>query len=224
GDLPPLRRGAVPDADRPRDRAPPEGAAVRTDRRPRRDDSRLDSGAGALRRRPSREARLPGPTDRRQRRAGLARGGAAGGVRDAAARRTARSDLVPLARGPDREALHARPRAGLRVPARLPDLCLRKATTVALAVPEGDPPVGPGARGESARRLRAPTGRSPNLMAAWTAAAARAERASAPRARVAARAQPQRRVTGRGLWIAIVAVLLAGVLAMNVTVLRLNMP
>jgi len=60
-------------------------------------------------------------------------------------------------------------------------------------------------------------------MAAWTAAAARAERASAPRARVAARAQPQRRVTGGVLWIAIVAVLLAGVVAMNVTVLRLNM-
>ena len=38
----------------------------------------------------------------------LARGGAAGGARDAAARRPARGDLVPLARGPDRQAVPAR--------------------------------------------------------------------------------------------------------------------
>jgi cell division protein FtsL len=58
-------------------------------------------------------------------------------------------------------------------------------------------------------------------MAAWTAAA-HAERAQAPRARSAPRARPQRRVTGGVFWIAAVAVLLAGVVAMNVTVLRLN--
>ena len=67
-------------------------------------------------------------------------------------------------------------------------------------------------------------------MAAWTAAAAaRAERAPAPRARAAPRApvakrvQAQRRVTGGVLSIGILAVLLAGVVAMNVAVLRLNM-
>ncbi len=60
-------------------------------------------------------------------------------------------------------------------------------------------------------------------MAAWTAAAAHAERAPAPRTRTVPRAQKQRRVTGGVLWIGIVAVLLAGVVAMNVTVLRLNM-
>jgi len=60
-------------------------------------------------------------------------------------------------------------------------------------------------------------------MAAWTAAAARAERVPAPRARAAPRPRPQRRVTGGVLWIGILAVLLAGVVAMNVAVLRLNM-
>jgi cell division protein FtsL len=59
-------------------------------------------------------------------------------------------------------------------------------------------------------------------MAAWTAAA-RAERAPAPRTRVAPRPQTQRRVTGGVLWIGILAVLLSGVVAMNVTVLRLIM-
>ena len=62
-------------------------------------------------------------------------------------------------------------------------------------------------------------------MAAWTAAATRAERAPAPRARPKPkpRARPQRRVTGGVFWIAVVAILLAGVVAMNVAVLRLNM-
>src|SRR6266576_2092791 len=59
-------------------------------------------------------------------------------------------------------------------------------------------------------------------MAAW-AAAARAEETAAPprtRPRVAKR---ERRVTGGVFWIGVVAVLLAGVVAMNVAVLRLNM-
>ena len=59
-------------------------------------------------------------------------------------------------------------------------------------------------------------------MAAW-AAAARAEETAAPlrsRPRVAKR---QQRVTGGVFWIGIVATLLAGVVATNVAVLRLNM-
>jgi cell division protein FtsL len=61
-------------------------------------------------------------------------------------------------------------------------------------------------------------------MAAWTAAA-RAERAPAERARPRAvpRRRSQRRVTGGVLWIGVLAILLAGVVAMNVAVLRLNM-
>ncbi len=69
-------------------------------------------------------------------------------------------------------------------------------------------------------------------MAGWTSAAAHAEHAPVPRrARPPARAQPRpakrarshRRVTGGVLWIGVLAALLAGVVAMNVAVLRLNM-
>jgi len=59
-------------------------------------------------------------------------------------------------------------------------------------------------------------------VATW---AARAEEAPTPRAapRPARRARRERRVTGGALWIAVVAALLAGVVATNVAVLRLNM-
>ena len=69
-----LRRGALRAADRARDRAPPPRAAVRAHGRARRDDQGRDPRAGALRRRASGEARLPGAADRRQRRARRARG------------------------------------------------------------------------------------------------------------------------------------------------------
>ena len=71
-------------------------------------DQARDPDAGALRRGASGEARLPGAAHRRQRRARPARGRAARGARDAAARRPARRDLLPLARGPDREAVPRR--------------------------------------------------------------------------------------------------------------------
>ncbi len=88
-DLPPLRRGALREADRACDRAPAARAAVRADGRPRRHDPGRDPGTCAVRRGPSGQARLPGAADRGQRRAALARGGAARRVRDAAARRPA---------------------------------------------------------------------------------------------------------------------------------------
>jgi cell division protein FtsL len=61
-------------------------------------------------------------------------------------------------------------------------------------------------------------------MAGW-AAAARSERVPEPRRRprAARRAPAQRRMTGGVLWIGVLAALLAGVVAMNVAVLRLNM-
>jgi cell division protein FtsL len=61
-------------------------------------------------------------------------------------------------------------------------------------------------------------------MAAWTAAA-RADRAPRPRPRprVSAHTRAGRRVTGGVVWIAAVALLLTGVVALNVAVLRLNM-
>ena len=65
-------------------------------------------------------------------------------------------------------------------------------------------------------------------MAAWTAAAARPERTAPPRPRSRPpapkpRVAAQRRVTGGVVWIVALAILLAGVVAMNVAVLRLNM-
>ena len=61
-------------------------------------------------------------------------------------------------------------------------------------------------------------------MAAWTAAASAETALPAPsRARAARRPSQQRRLTGSVLWISVLAVLLTGVVAMNVAVLRLNM-
>jgi cell division protein FtsL len=61
-------------------------------------------------------------------------------------------------------------------------------------------------------------------MAAWAAAQAEPRAAAPqPRPRPARRPKPRRRVTGGVLWIGVLAVLLAGVVALNVAVLRLNM-
>jgi hypothetical protein len=65
-------------------------------------------------------------------------------------------------------------------------------------------------------------------MAAWSSAARNEEAAvrARPRAQSQARPRPavkQRRVAGGILWIVVLGVLLAGVVAMNVAVLRLNM-
>ena len=59
-------------------------------------------------------------------------------------------------------------------------------------------------------------------MAAWAAAARAEQSVAAPRPRPRA-AKREVRVTGGVLWIGIVATLLAGVVATNVAVLRLNM-
>ena len=53
--------------------------------------------------------------------------------------RPARGDLVPLARGPDREALPARAGARLHVPARLPALRVRRAAGAAGGAAPRDP-------------------------------------------------------------------------------------
>jgi cell division protein FtsL len=58
-------------------------------------------------------------------------------------------------------------------------------------------------------------------MAAWAAAARAEQTVAAPRARP--RVAKRARVTGGVLWIGVVATLLAGVVATNVAVLRLNM-
>ena len=63
----------------------PTARAVRAHGRARGRDQGGDPRPGALRRRPSRQAGLPGAPHRRQRRARPARGGAPGGARDAPA-------------------------------------------------------------------------------------------------------------------------------------------
>ena len=61
-------------------------------------------------------------------------------------------------------------------------------------------------------------------MATWAAEADRPQPQAQPRPRSAPRAvRRERRVAGGVFWIGVVAALLAGVVAMNVAVLRLNM-
>ena len=108
-DLPPARGGALRGPDRSRDRPAARGAGVLPHRRSRRRDQDGDPDACPVRRRASCEARLPGTAHRGQRRARPARGCAARSRRDAPARWPARGDQLPLARGPDRQAVHGRP-------------------------------------------------------------------------------------------------------------------
>jgi hypothetical protein len=63
-------------------------------------------------------------------------------------------------------------------------------------------------------------------MAAWSSAARNEEAAVQARPRAPSRPRPaarERRVTGGIVWIVLLGVLLAGIVAMNVAVLRLNM-
>ena len=76
-----------------------------------------------------------------QRRARLARAGVAGSARDAATGRTARRDLLPLARGPHRQALSPRRGARLHVSARVPCLRLRREPDAARDAAPRDPSV-----------------------------------------------------------------------------------
>src|SRR4029453_4558440 len=148
---------AVREADRPRDRPPPARAAVRAHRRARRHDQGRDPGAGAVWRRASGEAGLPGPADRGQRRARLARERLARRARNAAARRPSRRHLLPLARGPDREAVPPRARARLYVPAGLSRLRLGPRAGAPGAAAEADPAGRLRGRGEPALGVGAPT-------------------------------------------------------------------
>ena len=109
------------------------------------------------------------------------------------------------------------------MPAGLPRVHLRQDARAALDLPKGDSTRRSGDGCEPALLFGATTGRSQDVtMATW--AAARAEETVVaqprPKPRVVKR---ERRVTGGVLSIAIVAALLAGVVATNVAVLRLNM-
>ena len=103
-------------------------AAVRDDGRAGGDDQGCDPDAGAVRRRASGSARLPGAPDRGQRRARRARGSTAGSAGDACTGRPDRRDQLPLARGPDRQAVLPGGGARLHLPAGLPGLRVREGT------------------------------------------------------------------------------------------------
>ena len=123
--------------DRPGDRAARAAQPIERTGELVEIDPRGDPRAGALRRRASGQARLPGAAHRRQRRARRARGRAAGGVRDAAARRPPRGDQLPLARGPDRQALLPRAERGCVCPPDFPVCVCGHEPELRRAEPEG---------------------------------------------------------------------------------------
>src|SRR5262249_47457787 len=155
----------------------------------------------------------------------VARGRAPGGARDAAPGRAPRRHLVPLARGPDRQAVPARPRARLHVPARLPGLRLRERAGAAGNRATARSPDGGRDRRQSARRVSAAAcrreGQGDRVVATadWFATetvAAPVERPRPQPRRRAAAPRTRRRAKGRRLrggifWISAFAILLAGV-------------
>ena len=144
------------------------------------------------------QALLPGDPDRRQRRARPARRGAAARVGAAAPDRPARRDLLPLARGPARQALPRRPRPGLHLPAGPAGLRLRAHARGRARVPPLRRRDARRDRPEPAREVR-PAARLPQagdrLMAAATAEQRHAARARPHRARASAPA-PRLRAGG----------------------------
>ena len=203
--------------------------ALHTHGRARRHDQVGHPHTGALRRGASGETRLPGLADRSQRRARRARSSAACGCRDAPARRAARRDLVPLAGGSPRQAVPPGTGERLHLPAGLPDLRLRQGAGAPLADAQGRPSFRSRAGCQPARSICTAAGRGDRMTSyAETAQAEPKRRRAEPRARKAAVApRAERRARSRStlggvLWITVVAVLLAGVVAVNVAVLRLN--
>ena len=193
-------------------------------------DQVRDSRARALRRRTSREACLPGAADRRQRRAGRARACAAGGARDAASGRTSRGDQLPLARGPHREAVHARrASAGARARPTSP-ICVCGNEPILRALSRRplrptDDEVAHNPRAASAKlrvAVKVELGKAEGLMASWSAAVAYTE---APpieqgrRPRTRARCAGAIRCAAASCGSSSSAVLLAGLVALNVAVL-----
>ena len=140
-------------------------------------------------------------------------------------RRPDRRDLVPLARGPHRQASLPRGRARLHLPARPAGLRLRPAAGVPRRQRPRDPPDRGRARAQPARRLGPPARRP---------ARGRAVSASTPaprrrrQARPAPAHQPRRRATRRiaptaAALLALCAVLLVGVVFVQIAVIRQNM-
>ena len=152
---PRARRGAPCRLHRPRDRqAPPDRDDLAAGHR----DQGRDPALRALRARASGEAHLPGDPDRGQRRARVARSRAADRMGAPEGRRASGRDLLPLARGPARQALPRRPGPWLRLPARASGLRLRARARGRSAHQARCLAGDRGARAEPARGLRAPAG------------------------------------------------------------------
>src|SRR5262249_55153081 len=178
----------------------------------------VDPGAGPVRGGASGEACVPGAAHRGQPRARVARDRAPGGVRDAPSGRAPRGHQLPLARGPDSEALSPRPRERLHLPTRVAGVRLRSRARGARSHPQAGPAVGARDRPESPCELGAAARGGPHLMSTI------AQAARAPRRRATTVASRRGWVLSGGLlWITLLAALLTGVVAINVAVLRLNL-
>src|SRR5439155_4239176 len=125
--------------------------------------------------------------------------------------RPPRRHLVPLAGGPDREAVPAAGRAGLHVPAGLPGLRLRLAADDARDAAPRDPSERRGDRAQPACTVGAPPRRDEGLMATVSHAQAASVAEPAARPRPRPRRRSKARARGGILWIAIGGILLAGV-------------
>src|SRR5207302_7567539 len=117
----------------------------------------------------------------------------------------------------------------------LPGMRVRQRAADARAESQGDSPECGRSCGEPARRfsqaarggegLSAPPGDGGALMASWSAAAAHAEAPLArprPRPRAVAARRPLDPLRSGVTWIAVLAALLGGIVALNVAVLQLN--
>ena len=144
---------------------------------------------------------------------GAAGGGAPRGARDAAPGRSARRDLVPFARGPDRQAVPRRASEGLYVPAGLPGVRVREGPDAPRADAEARAAEPAGSRAEPARGLGPPPRSAQELMSSI---------AQAPGRSVRGVRGVRGTFAGGVLWIVGIAVLLAGVVAINILVLRLT--
>ena len=220
-DLPRVRRGAVRAPDRARDRAPSRA----------RSRSSAPGSSST-----SSEASIPAP-------ARFGEGhpakrvfqalrievnheleslevGASGGVRDAPARRAARRHQLPLARGSDRQALLPRSRAGLHLPARAPRVRLREGAGGSRSSRRSR--VRPSPPRSTTTRARARRGCARRCASDVDDRAGRHELLGTARARTAREALLGARAAASSGSCAS-RVLLAGVVAVNVAVLRLNL-
>ena len=182
------------------------------------DDQARDPDALALRAGASRQARVPGAADRRQRRARPARGRARERARALRRPAGASPSSLPLARGPHGQAALREVGRGLHLPARPAGLRLRPHARVPPRHQQGRAPGRRGGRRQPALRLGAAARRAAG--GDGVSAVARTALGQSARAPGAARAR-RVSVTSALLILACAAVLI-GIVTLQVAVLRLN--